>query len=232
MNTTKIGKYLINYQNEKEFHSLKSEIFGEECYSIKLENDQPYIIDIGAYIGLSVIYFKSIYPNSKILAFEPNPYAREILEENIFINNLANIDVLPYAITDETNRKPFYIDTSANNWQSTGSFSKSSWNNELVNNTEVNVETRKLSTFLNDTVVDLLKIDVEGAELKILNECKNFLGSVKAIILEYHPGQKNSLKKILALLKNNGFKISFFQEGKEIKIPEEGKLLVLKCLRD
>jgi hypothetical protein len=81
MNTTNIGKYKIKYNNPKEFHILRSEIFGHECYSLNIKNkENPYIIDAGSYIGLSVIYFKNIYPNAEILAFEPNPMPEKYLK--------------------------------------------------------------------------------------------------------------------------------------------------------
>lgn len=230
MNTTKVGKYTVNYENEKEFHTLKSEIFGSECYNIKLQSKNPYIIDVGAYIGLSVIYFKSIYPSSQIQAFEPNPYARGLLEENIFINNLNGIEILPYAIDIEERERDFFIDKSENNWQSTANFSKTSWNNKNPNNMVIKVETRKLSSFLNKKV-DLLKIDIEGIELNILKECKNKLKNVKSIVIEYHPVKEINLAKIISILKNQNFEIEYFKEGKNIRTPDKKDLLILKAMQ-
>lgn len=229
MNSTKIGKFTINYNNPKEFHILKSEIFGSNCYDIELKNDHPYIINIGAYIGLSTIYFKSMYPNSKILAIEPNPYAREILEENIFINNLEDVKVLPYAIDISERTRNFFIDTSENIWQSTASFSQESWNGQYHNNTTVQVETKKLSTYLKDTPVDLLKLDIEGMEVKVLKESRRGLRNVKNILVEYHPIEKDNLKKILNLLTSSNFKLSFHKDGRELKKPDKKDFFIIKA---
>ena len=227
MNTTKIGKYTVNYENEKEFHTLKSEIFSSECYSTNLTSETPTIIDVGAYIGLSVIYFKSVYPKSYIQAFEPNPFAREILKENIFINNLDNVEILPYAVDLEERERYFFINKTDMNWQSTGSFSQKSWNGKSVNDTPIEVKTKKLSTFL-DKDVDILKIDIEGLESNILKECRHLLKNVKVILLEYHPVKEN-LSDVISLLKGQNFQISYFKDGKEIKTPQKKDLLILKA---
>ena len=229
MNSTKIGKYTITYNNLKEFHILKSEIFGNNCYDIELDTDRPYIINVGAYIGISTIYFKNMYPNSKILAFEPNPYAREILEKNIFINDLKDITVLPFAIDSSERKRNLFIDTSENIWQSTASFFQDSWNGKYHNDTSVEVETRKLSTYLKDTTVDLLKLDIEGMETKVLKEAKGGLKNVKNILVEYHPIEKENLKKLLNLLTSSNFKISFYKDGKEMKNPSKNNLFIIKA---
>ncbi len=229
MNSTKIGKYTITYNNLKEFHILKSEIFGNNCYDIELDTDRPYIINVGAYIGISTIYFKNMYPNSKILAFEPNPYAREILEKNIFINDLKDITVLPFAIDSSERKRNLFIDTSENIWQSTASFFRDSWNGKYHNDTSVEVETRKLSTYLKDTTVDLLKLDIEGLETKVLKEARGELKNVKNILVEYHPIEKENLKKLLNLLTSSNFKISFYKDGKEMKSPSKNSLFIIKA---
>jgi len=229
MNSTKIGKYTITYNNLKEFHILKSEIFGNNCYDIELDTDRPYIINVGAYIGISTIYFKNMYPNSKILAFEPNPYAREILEKNIFINDLKDITVLPFAIDSSERKRNLFIDTSENIWQSTASFFRDSWNGKYHNDTSVEVETRKLSTYLKDTTVDLLKLDIEGLETKVLKEARGELKNVKNILVEYHPIEKENLKKLLNLLTSSNFKISFYKDGKEMKNPSKNNLFIIKA---
>jgi len=146
--------------------------------------------------------------------FEPNPYAREILEKNIFINDLKDITVLPFAIDSSERKRTLFIDTSENIWQSTASFFQDSWNGKYHNDTSVEVETRKLSTYLKDTTVDLLKLDIEGLETKVLKEARGELKNVKNILVEYHPIEKENLKKLLNLLTSSNFKISFIRMGK------------------
>ena len=50
---------------------LNHELFGLEIYKFNSEKTEPFIIDCGANIGLSVIYFKKLFPKAKVIAFEP-----------------------------------------------------------------------------------------------------------------------------------------------------------------
>ena len=86
MNSTRLGKFNITFINEKEYHTIKREIWGKEIYYFKSPNISPFIIDIGAHIGISVLYFKQLYPNSNILAFEPNPISFDILQNQYRYN--------------------------------------------------------------------------------------------------------------------------------------------------
>ena len=62
-------------------HQFK-DIFVEEIYNFTSENNFPVIIDCGANIGTSCIYYKKIYPDSKIYAFEADSKIFDILKEN------------------------------------------------------------------------------------------------------------------------------------------------------
>ena len=85
--TGKIRAY--NYKGEKIFYSSPSEflhtlkeIFINEIYRVELPANS-FIIDCGANIGLSTIYFKQICPTAKIIAFEPDSTSFTILTKNI-----------------------------------------------------------------------------------------------------------------------------------------------------
>ena len=82
---SKIQGYEIRYTNKEEFNILKDEIFNKEIYNVTINPGvtSPTIFDLGAHIGLSVLYFKIKYPNSRIVAFEPNSNIFPILQENI-----------------------------------------------------------------------------------------------------------------------------------------------------
>jgi hypothetical protein len=54
---------------------LYNEIFIDNEYYFTAENENPYIIDCGSNIGMSIFDFKMLYPNSRILAFEPGEEA-------------------------------------------------------------------------------------------------------------------------------------------------------------
>lgn len=63
-------------------HSL-NELFLDEVYRFNSNNNNPKIIDCGSNIGLSIIFFKRMYPNSEIIAFEPDNEIFNILKYNL-----------------------------------------------------------------------------------------------------------------------------------------------------
>jgi FkbM family methyltransferase len=227
MESTKLGKYIIRYPNRNEFHTLKREIWGQDCYHFETSSNSPLIIDVGAHIGISVLYFKSLYPKSKILAFEPNPENLSYLKENILINGLEDIEVIPKAISKENTTKPFYIDCTENHWNSNSSLIKGSWNGKEKTEA-INVQCVRLDRYLIGNSVECLKIDTEGTELQIIKSIKSILGNnVMNIFVEYHPRRDNKLKDLLDLLGVN-FNLEIYHEGKKLKRPLENKLLLIK----
>ena len=225
---SKISKYTVSYFNEEEFHSLKREIFTKDSYYFESDNPEPLIIDIGAYIGISVLYFKHIYPNSRIVAFEPNPTAVEKLKENIFQNSIEGVEIHNSAILDTEGYKNIYIDDTGMDRYSVASFDKDAWNREVVSS-KLRVKTEKLDKDVQEGV-DLIKIDAEGSEQRILKSIRGSFNNIKNIILEYHPTDNQSIDTVLSLLKKQ-YSIKILYEGKEIKknIPKD-KLLTIRAI--
>lgn len=223
----KFRKYSFTYFNKEEISILIDEIFKKEIYSIHLQNNSPTIFDIGSYIGLSTIYFKDLYPKAKIRCFEPNPNIFPILEENIFLNNLKDVTLHNIALGKNNETRSFYIDKSANAAFSTASFRKDAWNGKQRSK-EIFVKTKKLSEYI-DNHIDLIKIDIEGAEKEVLDDLENS-GKTKFIsnmLIEYHPKKNTSIKNIVDLLRRNSFDLEFRREGEEIEIPEEKLILII-----
>jgi len=225
MNETKLGKYLIKYSNSNEYHSLKREIWGQDIYYFDLSNPYPFILDIGSHIGISIMYFKSMYPDCTIIGFEPNPITFKLLTENVEINMLENVQIFNKAIWKEEGKKNFHITANDNGWHSNASFLKNSWTNKEKTK-EIEVETTKLDKYINKDV-DILKIDTEGSELSILKSHKKLLDKVSNIVIEYHPIKENSVEDILSILKPY-FDIQVYEEGKLTKKIPNDKLLTIK----
>src|SRR5690348_5460731 len=81
--TNLLGKTISTFNNYFWFYHSVEEIFVDEVYKCNFNSAEPYIIDCGANIGLSVIYFKQKYPNAKIIAFEPDKFQFDNLLQNI-----------------------------------------------------------------------------------------------------------------------------------------------------
>lgn len=209
------------YVNQKEFKILWHNIFKKEEYKVDLKTNYPFIIDVGAHIGLAIIYFKNKYPQAKIIAFEPNPQTAKILRLNIKTNHLKEITLVKAAVSHKIGKEHFYIDnTSQIPWTWGDSLIENIWASKIPPQS-ILVKTVTLSKFITKPV-DLLKIDVEGAESKIIKEVSSKLHLIKNIIIEYHKTPKtnphNKLFSITKILKKAGFNINILKQNNEIII--------------
>ncbi|HRY22614.1 MAG TPA: FkbM family methyltransferase [Candidatus Dojkabacteria bacterium] len=235
LNIEKIGKYSVSYFNKIEFRNLKKEIFKEETYHLDLDidrTDEPNIIDVGAHIGLSILYFKSCYPNAHITAFEPNPNIFPLLEENIEYNNIKNVQLHNIAIGKDTRERDLYIESSGFAAFSTASFRKDAWNGKQKSRPII-VQTEPLSKYIKKKV-DLLKVDTEGAEYEILKELdeSGSFSAIENLLVEYHPSPRSKLQNLEKILKKNGYDVSYRQDGKDLVEAKEGLILIVakKCI--
>lgn len=224
MEETKLGKYKILYTNKREYHSLKKEIWGEDIYYFDTEKKSPFIIDIGSHIGVSILYFKSIYPNSEILAFEPNKNSFEILKENILLNDINGVTVINKAIWKSKGTTDFYIEN--NSWSSNSSLLPGGWTTKEQQE-KTSVQTDTLHSYLNRPSIDMLKIDTEGSELSIIKSHTDILSEIKNICIEYHPMKNNKLEDILHIL-SKFFILEIYEDGKLCKKVPKDKLLTIK----
>jgi len=75
------NNFPIYYISPGEFLHAGDEIFEKEIYKIKFATNNPLVIDCGANIGLSVLYFKHIAPHAKIISVEPDTVNYNLLEK-------------------------------------------------------------------------------------------------------------------------------------------------------
>ena len=159
---TFLGKSL-KFSDNEAFIGMINEIFVKKNYMFNSENDAPVIIDCGANIGLSTIFFKQIYPKSKIFCFEPDPKIFEMLKYNLTQFNYNDIQIFNKAVWIKNEKLSFQTDNS--------------WGGKIVSNefeNSINIDAIDLSSFLNQKV-DFLKIDIEGAEYEVIINCKDLI---------------------------------------------------------
>lgn len=214
MNTTRLRNFEVCYQNSEEFHQIKNELFVQHSYYFETDKKKPVIVDVGAHIGLSLLYFKMLYPSAQIIAVEPNPHNYDLLRHNIELNQLQNVDAILAAVGSYEGGREFFVDQSENHWYSTGSFSHGAWNKQQQS-TSFFVRQIKLSTLLSKSI-DLLKLDIEGAEKEVFGEIADKLSLVAQLLFEFHPMTGNTIDKILSLLEKERFQVTFTQEGKVV----------------
>lgn len=199
--TIRVGDSAVLTPNSSEAMFLLSEIFLSETYRTEIENPSPRILDCGANCGVTTAYFKILYPLSSIVCFEPNPTSFELLQNNVLNNRWANVELVQAACGSENGSITFHQDNSNSLISSTFA--------ERSNGNAFEVKTVRLSDWIGSGV-DLLKLDIEGAEHAVLHELADSgsLTKIKRMAIEYHhrmESPKCHLASFLKLLEDHNF---------------------------
>jgi FkbM family methyltransferase len=182
---------------------LFREIFVRQSYPLQADSSEPLIFDCGANLGMATLFFKFLYPQCRVVCFEPDAATFEVLRKNIVNNHLENVESFNVALWSENGTIDFFADAS-----DPGSLLMSTLAARMKAPART-VVARKLSDFV-DREIDYLKLDVEGAELRVLQDLSDTgkIKLVKQMAIEYHhriPGERSALSTFLAILEKNGF---------------------------
>lgn len=207
MQNSRLGSYTVYYNNSEEFHELKREIFTTQVYYLELANTKPTILDGGAHIGLSTLYFKQLYPQAKIIALEPLAENAVCLEKNIYENQLTDVQTIHAALAEQAGAVQFNYDATDEGWFSSASLYAGAWNGAQKTAVRT-VPTVSLSSLLNEQHFDLVKLDIEGAELAVLNSARAVLSAADNYLIEVHERKDNRAEKLEKLFTEEGFTVS------------------------
>lgn len=189
--TQNIFNFKVTAYEYSNLMYLFKEIFISKEYYFQTEKLNPKIIDCGANIGMSILYFKFLYPACSIIAFEPNPTAFSLLKKNIFQNNLLDVDLRDIALSKIDGTISFY--TRGNKGLLLASIIKERGGENILS-----IQSKKLSDFMSNNIFDLIKMDIEGAESDVIEDLysKNIIKNSEKYIIEYH--HRINLNKSLA----------------------------------
>src|ERR1051326_233068 len=140
------------------------------------------VFDIGANLGLySLMAGKRVGPSGSVHAFEPTPQLVRKLRDNAKLNGFANITVNQLAISDECGTVDFYLSDE----DDCSSLAR-------ISHSAIPVNALTLDDYMTEQGidrVDLMKVDVEGAEVKVFSGGRKLFGRSDAptILLEINP---------------------------------------------
>lgn len=204
--TTSFRGFTLYYENEPATASMVRAI--DEFPSFWSPRDaEPWIIDGGANIGVSVLEWKSRWPMARVTCFEPDPYAFQLLQMNIEKNAVPGVQCINAALCDCDGVTTLFgeIGKAAD---ARGNSIERAWGQRPLSSS-VEVACCRLSPYLCGQQVAFLKLDIEGAEQRVLAEIASRLSQVDAIYVEVHETQQlratNSTAQIMKLLASAGF---------------------------
>lgn len=225
MQSTRIGKNIVWYENSEEFGELKKELYTEHRYYLELDKEDPTILDLGAHIGLATLYFKQIYPDAKITAIEPYQANFLLLKRNVEDNQLSDVSLVQAAVAPKSGEIVLHAAEGIGEWMSGVGIIQSGWRG-VQRTKPVKVEAVSILDYLNEPV-DLLKMDIEGMEYEVIRTAADKLRNVKQMIVEVHPRKDHRIAEIEKILTMVGFKYEKTEDQNRL-----GKgLVVIKAWR-
>jgi FkbM family methyltransferase len=170
------------------------EVFLEREYELDLPREPAVILDLGSNIGAAIAFFHVRHPGARIVGLEPDPSAFARLHANVA--GLEKVTVLRVAAAAADDRRSFYPATET--WLS-------SLRPPAGGRDSIEVEARALDSLLAELGiehVDLLKIDVEGAEEEVLPGFAG-LASVGGVVGEIHADVVGDPEALVQLLEEH-----------------------------
>lgn len=199
--------YFISAYRDPRFFEM-----GTKRYIKSYLKKDMIVLDVGANIGYFTLLFSRLTgPNGKVIAFEPSDYAFDLLQKNTSINDIKNVELIKKAVSNTSGKISFNEGPEGFDvYSSTQEITHPSA--QKVKFLSKNIEAITLDDFLSERGiknVDLIKIDVEGAEYNVLKGMSNFLKSSRdmTILFEWTDMINSSVKlhDIVSLLSGLSF---------------------------
>ncbi len=194
----------IDVLNQVFYHNEYEAV--ARAYENAFQSEKVNIIDAGANIGLTSLYFSTVFNNMNLISIEPEPQNFKLLEYNLKNNNIS-AQLLKAGLWSKTTFLKIICDfRDQKDW---------SFRVEETNDTEgvYAVTINKLIRDNNWAAIDILKIDIEGSEKEVFTSKQaniDFLNKTKCIAMEIHD-EFDCRESIYSVLKNYGFE--FFNSG-------------------
>ena len=178
------------------------QVFIDREYAFHTEKTPEVIIDAGANIGLASVYFANKYPDAKIIAIEPEQSNFELLKENTSpYPNIIPVQAALWNRNEEIN----LVDPGLGKWGFMTDEKKPS--GKSPDNVCHTVKALTVDRIIEDyglKRVNILKVDIEGAEKEVFSDTSAWIGSVDSIIVELHERMKPGCNRSF-YLGSNGF---------------------------
>lgn len=176
--SVKLLDYDIEYADLLSFCPQFHEIFVQRGLKFRATSASPRILDCGANIGAASLFYKREYPGARITAYEADPVLCAMTKRNLERNGAADVEVVHAALWTSNGEVTFRAEGS-----DSGMIDGLAG---IVDAKAVTVPSLRMRDVLERDRIDMLKLDIEGAECAVLEDCEPALDRVNAIVMDLH----------------------------------------------
>ena len=170
---------------------IHSEVFEHQYYDLKLDTTPLTILDLGANVGFTAIYFGRVYPQARIACVEPVPRNLRSLKRNLEMNQVQ-AEVIEAAVDTKDGMVSMQLLPADYGHKVIGSIDTQS--NDIINVPSISIPS--LLHRLCWDRIDLMKIDIEGHEKILFSERCEWLRVVETVCIECHDGFEMDLPNV------------------------------------
>jgi FkbM family methyltransferase len=182
------------------------EMFVLQEYALPDDVQPRVIVDLGSNAGISVLFFKARYPEASVVAVEPVPHVFDRLSANT--GHLPGVSLINAAVSDRDGELTLY--TGAKSW--TASATPDALRTQACTVQALTLESILIRTGVER--VDVLKLDVEGAEIPVLSSSAA-ARDADVIVFEFH--REHSQGTVWELLERlPGFEVVRIRDDSEV----------------
>lgn len=170
--------YDLQYSDLMSVCTQWRDMFVDGALEFQPGSSAPRILDCGANVGLASLFFKRRFPHARVTAYEADPALFNLLRANLSNNGASEVETIHAAVWTSTGELTFRCEgTDAGMIDTLPG---------VVSGFARVVPSRRLRDVLAAEPVDLLKLDIEGAEDAVLADCEPVLHHVRAIVMDLH----------------------------------------------
>ena len=161
-------------------HHIAYEVMFQQSYALPaLANPRTVmrIVDVGSHVGISCLYWAKKFPSAHIEAFEPHPVHARLLRKHLEMNRLGHRVTLHEVAAGTRSRSDFLLDSDVNS-RVVGE--------DLSEPKGYEVQTVDFFATIGRDQIDVLKLDIEGAEYSLMDDPRFAELQIRHLVMEWH----------------------------------------------
>ena len=188
------------YADSVAFFHAYNAIYQQRCFAVRLDSVVPRMIDAGSHVGMVSRFWKEQFPRAEVLAIEADENLIPLIQRNLQELEGPEVQILHSAL---------WKNSSGVEFEAQGADAGHVLDDDSAKGFRVRIPSVSLEEIVSEKRVDILKMDIEGAEGEVIMAGREALRWVDRIFVEYHSrvGQPQELADILLTLRSAGFRV-------------------------